>query len=301
MVTQTPAETRPLWLGIPVTDLTMVLVVLIWGANFSVVKLALQEFSPIVFAALRFVIAGLLLWLLLRWREGSRPMNRATLWKLAWVGVIGNTLYQICFIYGLSLTSAANASLLIATTPALVAGVGALLGIEQLRRNMVIGIVMALAGVALVLAARGLEFSLDNLGGDLLLLGCAISWTIYTLGVRTLGKELSPLRITTMTMITGLPGLLLISTPAMLATNWAAISPGAWVGLSYATVLALVLAYFLWNNSVRVAGSNRTAIYGCAIPLVATLIAWPVLHEQPTPLQAVGAVLIIGGVLLTRR
>jgi drug/metabolite transporter (DMT)-like permease len=301
MLTQTSTKPRSLLLGIPNTDLAMLLVVLIWGVNFSVVKIALAEFPPLAFASLRFAVAGGLLWLIMRWREGPQAMDRPTWWKMIWVGIVGNTLYQICFNLGLSITTAANGSLLISTTPALVAASGAILGIEQLRRNTLVGIGLAIGGVALVLTARGLAFSLESISGDLLMLGCSIFWTIYTLGVRTLGSGLSPLRITTMTMLTGVPGLLLLSTPDLLRVDWPGISIGAWACFAYATVLAIVLAYLLWNNSVRVAGSNRTAIYGCVIPLVAALVAWPLLQEQPTVLQAVGAVLIISGVLLTRK
>jgi drug/metabolite transporter (DMT)-like permease len=301
MATQSRAEPAAPALGAPWTDLTMILVVLIWGANFSVTKIALQEIPPLAFAAMRFVVASALLWAVLRAVERPAPLPPGALRKLIWLGVVGNSVYQLCFLLGLSITTAANASLIIATTPALVAGAGALLGIERLRRVGVAGIAMAIGGVALILTARGLQFSGDQLLGDLLLLGCAVSWTIYTLGVRALGGGLSPLAITTWTTLTGTPGLLLLGLPATLRTDWAALSWGAWAGLAYSALLGVVVAYLLWNNSVRVAGSNKTAIYGCAIPLAATLVAWPALGETPTWVQAVGAALIIGGVLLTRR
>jgi drug/metabolite transporter (DMT)-like permease len=102
-------------------------------------------------------------------------------------------------------------------------------------------------------------------------------------------------------MVTGVPGMLLVSLPDWSTVAWSHVSLQAWLALAYATLLALVLAYVLWNNSVRVAGSARTAIYGCVIPLVATLIAWPLIGEQPTWVQGIGGVLIISGVLLTRR
>lgn len=296
----TTTEPRRARLSLPLTDLTMILVVLIWGVNFSVVKLALAEIPPLPFAALRFSMAAALLWLLLRWREGPQTLPKGMLWKLVGVGVIGNTGYQIAFIYGLSITTAANASLLIATTPALVALFGAALGIERLRRTVAAGVALAIGGVVLVLSARGLQFTGAGLVGDLLLVGCAVAWTFYTLGVRSI-SGLSPLAITAWTMLTGTPGLLLLSLPQLGSVPWGSISPGAWGGLAYSTLLALVVSYILWNNSVKVAGSNRTAIYGCAIPLVAALTAWPVLGEQPTPMQGLGALLIIGGVLLTRR
>lgn len=297
--TRTVGPTAPA--GFSQTDLTMVLVVVIWGANFSISKIALQQIPPLAFAGARFLIAGALLWTVLRVVERPQTIPPRILRRLVLLGLIGNSIYQIGFTLGLSSTTAANASLIISTTPAMVAAAGAMLGIERLRRIGVLGIALAIGGVILILSARGLQFSSAGSLGDLLMLGCAISWTAYTLGVRSLGGGLSPLTITTWTTITGTPGLLLLGLPAWLRTDWAAVSPGAWGGLAYSAVLGVVVAYLLWNNSVRVAGSNRTAIYGCAIPLVATLLAWPFLGEVPTWIQGVGAILIITGVLLTRR
>ena len=64
---------------------------------------------------------------------------------------------------------------------------------------------------------------------------------------------------------------------------------------------SLLVAYLIWNRSVKVVGPSRTVIYMCLTPLVAVATAAVFLGERPRPLQAVGAVLIIGGVLLTRR
>ncbi|ACL26576.1 DMT family transporter [Chloroflexus aggregans] len=296
-------EQRVLLAGLTKTDLTMLLVVLIWGANFSIVKAALTEIPPLAFATLRFAGASVLLLAFTFWREGRRalPPDRATFWKLTWIGFIGNTVYQALFTYSLTLTTAANGSLIIATTPAWVALTAAVLGIERVRRTMAMGIALAIGGVMLVVAERGLSLGGSGLLGDLLMLGAALCWMMYTLGVRTLGQGLSPLAITAWTMVTGVPGMALISIPDWERVAWDSVSFNAWFGLLYATLLALVLAYVLWNNSVRVAGSARTAIYSCAIPLVATLLAWPLIGEQPTWVQGIGGLLIISGVLLTRR
>ena len=302
MATTTRTDQPVLFAGLTAIDLTMLLVVVIWGANFSIVKSALTEIPPLAFATLRFATASVILLVFMLWHEGKRALpDRRTLWKLTWVGIIGNTIYQALFTYSLTLTTAANGSLIIATTPALVALAAAMLKIERIRRVMAVGIALAIGGVVLVVAERGLALGGRSLLGDLLMLGAAICWTIYTLGVRTLGQGLSPLAITTWTMITGVPGMLLVSLPDWSTVAWSHVSLQAWLALAYATLLALVLAYVLWNNSVRVAGSARTAIYGCAIPLVATLIAWPLIGEQPTWVQGIGGVLIISGVLLTRR
>ncbi len=302
MLTQSQTRSHKAGLGLPTTDLTMLLVVLIWGANFSFIKIALLQIPPLAFAALRFVVAAAVMIVILRLREGviRFPSGRA-FWILVGMGVLGSVLYQVFFTLGLSLTTAGNAALLIATSPVMVAIFGALFGIERMTRNIAAGITLAIAGVALVVAARGLELSWQTLYGDLLMLAASGCWAAYTLGVRKLAHGPSALSITTMTMLTGAVGLTLISLPALLRIEWASIAPVAWGGLAYASFLGLIVAYFLWNSSVRLVGGSRTAIYGTGIPLVATLVAWPVLGEQPVPLQAVGAALIVAGVLLTRR
>jgi drug/metabolite transporter (DMT)-like permease len=93
-------------------------------------------------------------------------------------------------------------------------------------------------------------------------------------------------------MLAGLPGLFRL--------DWGNVKLSAWLGLAYAAVLSLVVAYLLWNRSVKMVGSTRTAIYMCVTPLVAVTGAWLLLGERPRWLQGVGAVLIVAGVLLTR-
>jgi drug/metabolite transporter (DMT)-like permease len=127
-----------------------------------------------------------------------------------------------------------------------------------------------------------------------------LCWAIFTLGVRALRVPISTLRLTTLTMVTGAPGLLLLGAAGLAGLDWGGLSARAWTGTAYATLLAIVTAYLLWNNGVRVVGSGRTAIFNSMIPLVAMLVAWPLLHERPRSLQLVGAGLIVSGVLLSR-
>ena len=145
----------------------MLLVVLIWGANFAVVKLSLAEFPLLAFTALRFTAAALLLALIVYAREGSLAPPRGSVWKLIGLGIIGNTIYQLLFIVGLNLTTAGNTALLISTTPVIVALLGAVLRIERITRYVGGGIALAFAGIVLVLASRGVALSLDTLGDGL--------------------------------------------------------------------------------------------------------------------------------------
>jgi drug/metabolite transporter (DMT)-like permease len=216
------------------------------------------------------------------------------------LGVVGNTCYQLAFILGLSRTTATNSALILSTMPTVVAVFAGMLGLERITTRMRWGIALGMLGVVLVIATRGVEFDIKTLTGDLLTVMAVIFWALYTIGLRRVPPEISSLRVTTITTIAGTPGLLLAGLPGMFRVDWDRVRVEAWLALGYASVLSLVVAYLLWNRSVKAIGGTRTAIYMCVTPLVAVLGAWLLLGERPQPLQGVGAAFIIAGVLLTR-
>jgi drug/metabolite transporter (DMT)-like permease len=281
-------------------DLGMLLVVLIWGVNFSVTKGAFARFPPLAFTGVRFVLASLLLVPLVRRMEGPEPLPRGVLTRLIVLGVVGNTLYQLGFITGLDRTTASNSALLLAAMPPIVACLAVALRFEPFRPKVLGGVVLATAGVVLVVAARGVGFGGGTMLGDFLTLGAVICWAAYTLGLRVLPPGISPLRVTMVTTLAGTPGLVLAGLPEMLGMDWSAVGWEGWAALGYATFLSLLVAYVIWNRSVQVVGPSRTVIYMCLTPLVAVATAAMFLGERPMPLQAVGAAFIIGGVLVTR-
>ncbi len=102
------------------------------------------------------------------------------------------------------------------------------------------------------------------------------------------------------TTVAGAPGLLLAGAPDLVDMKWEQVDLLGWGALAYATLLSLLLAYIIWNRSVQLVGPSRTVIYMCITPLVAVAGAAIILGERPHPLQGVGAVLILAGVLLVR-
>lgn len=280
-------------------DFEMLIVALIWGGNFSISKFALAQMHPLQFSAVRFTLASLLLWLLMRRTGTSAPLPRKTLWGLVVLGLIGNTLYQTIFMTGLSLTSATNSAMIVASLPVAVALIGTTLGIERATPATWLGVLLGTAGVALVVGARGVNFHSDSLTGDLLVLASMLCWAYYTVMLRRVGAGVDALRITAITTIAGTPGLLLLGAPGLLRMDWAGISAKTWGAMAYAALFALILAFVLYNRAVLAIGSSRTAIYNCVTPLVAMVIAWLALGEVPTGVQFVGVALVIAGVLVS--
>jgi drug/metabolite transporter (DMT)-like permease len=159
--------------------------------------------------------------------------------------------------------------------------------------------VLATAGVAIVVTARGVHFDAASFRGDLLVLFAIFCWACYTVGVRRVGAGVDPLQITVITTVAGTPGLLLLGLPGLLRLDWGAVTFKTWAALAYAALLALVLCYVLYNRAVQGIGTARTAIYNCLVPLVAMAIAWVTLGEVLTGVQFVGVALVIGGVLVS--
>ncbi len=280
-------------------DLGMLVVALIWGLNFSVTKGVFPRFPPLAFTAVRFAIASLLLWPLVRGLRDDPPLPRDVLRRLIVLGVVGNTLYQLGFISGLERTTASNSALILASMPCIVGLMAAGLGLEPLRPRVFGGVLVATAGVVLVVAARGEGFGGGSLAGDLLTFGAVFCWAGYTLGLRTV-DSVPALRVTAVTTVAGAPGLILAGVPQLMEMDWSAVGLEGWGALAYATILSLLVAYLIWNRSVQTVGPSRTVVYMCLTPLFAVIGAALLLGERPRPLQAVGAVLIIAGVVMTR-
>ncbi len=277
----------------------LLVVILIWGGNFTFSKLAFRDLPPLTFTAIRFTVASALLLLILFWREGVRLPPRKTWPTLIVLGLLGNTLYQLVFINGLARTSATNSSLILASMPTVVTVWAGLLGLERTTTRERIALAVATLGVVLVVGSRGLDFGGERVG-DLLMLCSVVAWASYTVFLRRFGQRLSVLSVTAWTSVTGTPVLLLAGLPGVVRLNVNSVSAIAWLGLLYATFLSLVVAYFLWNRGIQVLGASRTALFTCLTPLAATSIAMMVLHERPGVWHFVGGALIVAGVLLSQ-
>ena len=269
--------------------------------NFPLIKVALEDFHPLAFNALRFPLAAAVLLLLVTMTGGIRRPDARDWRMLVALGLLGNVGYQLLFILGLSRTTAGNASLLLATTPAWTALLSTAVGQERLSRRVWLGVGGAVGGMVLVVAGgEGFRFSGGTLGGDALMVAAAMTWATYTVGARPLIQRYGAMPVTAWTLWAGTPLLVLMGLPALAGGDLGSVRPVSWAAMVYAGILAISVAYVLWNRGVRKLGNARTAIYSNTVPLVALAAAWATLGEVPTALQLAGAVVILGGLTLSR-
>lgn len=273
---------------------------LIWGVNFVVVKYATQVFNPVAFTGLRVGTVALFL-LIVAFARGGITLPRRDVIALLLLGALGNGLYQLFFVHGVARTRAGNAALIIASAPAFIALIARARGMERVRPLTLIGIALSVVGVAFVMIGSATSSTGEaTLLGSVLVFFGVLCWSIYTIGLQPYTTRVDIIQLSAVTMVGGAVPLLIASTPALLGTNWSAVGIGGWLALFYSSVISMGVAYFFWYRGLRVLGPTRTSVYANLQPIVALVVAWPLLNEVPTVFQAVGAATIIAGVFLTR-
>jgi drug/metabolite transporter (DMT)-like permease len=274
--------------------------------NFTVVKFGTQSFAPLAFNASRMLLAAVALVVASVLIARPWPSRRDML-SLAGLGVLGNGIYQVLFVEGIARTRAGDAALVIAASPALIALVGRLVGVERVTRRQLMGIALSIAGIAFVVfggtgtGGSGTAGGRTALLGDLLILAASLCWAFFTVFLKPYTERVDGVQLSALTMIGGTIPILLVAGPALAATPWGSVGIGGWSAVIYSGLLSLCVAYLFWYRGIRVIGPTRTAMYSNLQPVIALLVAWPTLGERPTLVQVAGMAAIMGGILLTRR
>jgi drug/metabolite transporter (DMT)-like permease len=284
------------------TDILMLSAILFWAVNFSFVKISLRELSPLAFNGIRLLFASVLLGLILLLSGESPKVDRKTFWKLVWLGLIGNTAYQMFFIHGIDLTTASNSAIIVAITPVFIAFLSSRMKHERVHPAAWAGILFSFIGFYMVISNRigTIEFSSLSVRGDLLIFGGNICWTVYTVFSKPLLERMSALKLTTLTMVFGAVFFLPFCIKDISQISHSSVSFKAWGALFYSGLFALVISYVIWYASVQRVGNTKTAIYDYLIPVFTVIFAYVFIDERIGVQQAAGALIIFVGVYLAR-
>jgi drug/metabolite transporter (DMT)-like permease len=282
------------------TETALSFMVLVWGVNYAVVKHALARFDPLAFNAIRFCIASLFVFVILRAQgEMVRP-ERRDLPKLIGLGVLGNVIYQGCFVLGLARTPAGSASLILAVSPVMTALLSALTGHERPGWRTWTGAAVAISGIALITGTGISVGSAREVAGDIILICAAAAWAAYTVSARPVVRKYGSIPTTAWTMWVGAVGLVLLGMPALARQDWSRVHALDWAALVFSALFAIGLAYLIWYRGVERIGNTRTAIFSNLSPVVALVAAAVLLHEHPSKWAVLGAAMTLGGVMVVR-
>lgn len=282
-------------------DALLLLMVFIWGSNFSIVKVALRDFPEIAFNAMRMVVGSVVFLSMLRFTraEAEPPLTRGDWIQLFFLGAIGTFLYQLCFVAGVGRTSVGNSSLIIGISPVVIAVMSALAGHERITPMRWAGVVLALIGLYVVVG-RGVELSGATWRGDALMIASVICWSLFSVASQPILKRHSPLTVIGLAFSMG--GALYVTTmmPILIGVEWGAISRFSWALMLTSALFSLNLSYWIWYTGLKKLGGSRTSVYSYLTPIVAIVVAAIWLGEPISSNQIAGAGAIFGGLLITR-
>lgn len=276
--------------------------VVIWGINFSLQKFVFNAVGPGGFLFARYLIMPLCALVLLVWRFGRHfpRISRRDFWELARLGVAGHFLHVGMVSYGIHWSTAFSSSLILACGPIFTLLILRLMGLERLHRAQIAGVTVAFAGVLIFLSDKLLGGHWLATGGDLFLLVAASFFSYYTVAAKPLIERHGGVVTMTYATLIGSVPVLLFALPAGLAAPWSEISWLVWAGLIWSVTVSAFLGWLVWGWINAVRGVARTAPLMYLMPPVAGLVAWLFAGEHYTGIKLAGAGLTLLGVALAQ-
>jgi drug/metabolite transporter (DMT)-like permease len=282
-------------LVVPLVYATMALA---WGGTWVAGKVVVAQVPPLEMSAVRFAIAAVVLLAIVR--VTRTPLGTAFSRYVLLAAFFGIFAYNAMVFIGLTIAPASDGALITPTAiPVLTAVAATFIG-EPLTRRKVLGLILASAGSALVIAGGQATvtagLSIERLVGDLLFLGGALCWAAYSVFGSVAMRAQSPIAFTALTVTIGAAMLFPLG---FLERGYADVP--AWQGSAWVLVLLLalastVLAFALYLWAVRRFGAGLGSLVGYLVPIAGVSLSFLLLGERPHPLQLVGGAVILAGV-----
>ncbi len=274
----------------------------IWGGMYVVSKYVLDYIPPMTLLALRLIIGGATLLLVMV--AGRAPwVRRGDLPRMALLGLVGFGISLAAQFIGTRLSSAGHGAVITSVTPAFILVFAAVLLKERITWIKGAAVGIATAGVLLVVEqSAGFSLVARAFWGDVLLLLAGITWALYTVLGRLAANRSPPVTVSTYATLFGI----LFVAPAIPVElggiAWRALPSAVWWGTLYLGVVSTALAFYLWNKGFTLMDASTGSLFFFAQPVVGAVLGWLLLGESLTGRFLLGtAVVIAGGVLATRQ
>jgi len=282
-------------------DMLMIITCFLWGMGNVVCKNSYgntpESFRVMIFNGIRFPIATLLLFISIKFSDSNARIRLEHVPGIALVSFFGMFLFIVLFHFGLSMTTASNAGIIIAVIPLVIVLISFLHGTERPTKWLISGIIVGFCGVLLMNYQNGI-FIINK--GDFLVLISSICWSIYAVYGKKFMDIYSPMTVTAwiflFTSIYLLP-VLIYQAPGQ---SWTTVSGWNWVNLGFATVGPLFVANVLYYTSIHKIGPSHSGIYINLEPVFTVLLAYLIRNENIYLYQLIGLLVIIFGVSISK-
>jgi drug/metabolite transporter (DMT)-like permease len=279
--------------------LALFTVSLLYGATFSIAKMAMPEFvKPFAFILLRVIVATICIFLFHRHYVKGAIHDKKDLLPLlisAMFGVAGNMLL---FFKGLSITSPINASVLMLNTPIFVLVFAAIILKEKLTLTKISGIVIAAVGALLLMGGTRFQFHPETVWGDVYVTLNAIIYAFYLVYAKRLMVKYHPLTVTLYSFFFGFFMVLPFGLNQALQIDFLNLPSHIWMAIAFVTIGSTFLTYVLNAYALKHASSGLVGSYIYLQPVLATLIAIGLGKDMLTTQKFISMLVVFGGVYL---
>ncbi|HHT7220569.1 TPA: DMT family transporter [Bacillus cereus] len=273
----------------------------IWGGMYVVSKYVLDFIPPLTLVWLRFIIAFVVLYGILKLAE-KKQKKKVTIrkkdWLLfAWIGFIGYFISITCQFIGTKLSDAHTGSLVTSATPAFMVIFAALILKEKLTARRLLSTIIATIGVIIVI---GWDIEIGSYFiGTIILVGAAITWALLSIYVKIASIQFSSLVITTYAIFFSL----FFITPFMIwelqTSSIGTVNTYVILGVLYLGIVSTAGAFFLWNKGLELIDTSIGSLFFFFQPIVGSLLGWLLLNETLNSNFFIGGILIICSVFIT--
>ena len=280
--------------------LKLVLVAIMWAGTFIATKMASHVFGSFTGASFRYLVALLFMVPMMLFQNPEAfKVTRKQFIQLTLLGLTGIFAYSFFFFTGLRMVKASHGALIVAINPVLVMLISSLIGKERIAGVRILGLLVSLAGTAIVIA-RGDITDLFTMftWGDALMLGCPISWAFYTYFAKDALKFATPLQASTWAILMGMVFILFFVPfePFPVYVDWT-----VWLAIIYLGICGSVLGFVWYYEGIKAIGPVKTSAFNNLIPIFAMLLSVVLLGETIHGYMIYGSAMVISGVYLINK
>ncbi|WP_240668573.1 MULTISPECIES: DMT family transporter [Piscinibacter] len=289
-----PAHAHLPWVSYGCLAASMALV----GSYVGLSKWLVLIFPVFLLAWLRFGIAAVAMAGWVRRAPGEAPLSRHDRGLLFLESFFGNFLFSVCMLFGVALTSALAAGVIMAALPGVVALLSWLFLRERIAPRVLAGIACAVGGIALVSASKAAGDAPGSLWGNLLLLGAVTCEASYVVIGKKLTGQVSPKRISALINLWGLALVTPFGLWQALSFDFGAVALSHWWLLLFYSLAASMVTVWLWMTGLKHVPAASAGVFTVMLPVSAAAVGVLFLGERFSTAQAAAFALALAGVVL---
>ncbi len=283
----------------------LVLAALFWSGNFIVGKFAtLFEVPPLTLNVFRWISVWLIL-IPFTYKEifNSLPYIKKNWLVISFMGIITISTFNSVVYFALNYTQVVNAVLMLAAIPAATIVLSSLMKIEKTNIFQLLGLLLSIIGIGSIISNGEIEkiISLSFNKGDLWMLVCVITWSLYSTLLKKNKFKLSQFALIQLMVSVGILFLIpqyFYEQSIGLEVNF---NKAFFLILFYVVIFPAIAAYYCWQKGIEIIGPNRSTMFIQLMPLFSAVMAIIIFKEKFELYHFIGASFILTGIYLSNR